>query len=86
MVWLAGYTLLMTMFSFCTQYCRARSVYLCSPALVQPFSYLTVVLGIIFDVFIYGADYNLMMVAGMCLTSVGLFSKLILLKCMSNHD
>ena len=76
MIW----TVLMVAFSFLTQYFRAKSLFLCSPALVQPFSYLTVIMGILFDILFLGSSYDILMVLGVVMTSIGLFSKLILLK------
>ena len=70
----------MTLFAFTTQYLRVKTFYLTSPAMVLPFSYFTVLLGLVVDILFYGAEYNLLMILGISLTSIGLFSKLIVLK------
>ena len=45
----------------------------------MPFGYFSVVLGMILDVFLFNAKYNAIMVVGMVMASIGLFSKFILL-------
>ena len=68
----------MTVLAFITTYLRVKAFYLSSPALVLPFGYVTVVLGMSIDILVLDADYNLITILGMALTSTGLFSKLIL--------
>ena len=77
---MAVYISLMTVMAFCTTYLRVKTFYLTSPAMVLPFSYFTVLLGLAVDIFWYEAEYNLFMILGIGLTSMGLFSKLIALK------
>ena len=79
--WLLFCVISMVLFSFLTQYTRALSVRSCSPALVQPFSYLTVILGMGLDYIFLDTDYNLLMTIGVLLASLGLFTKLIMLRC-----
>lgn len=67
-------------FAFSAQYLRVRSIYLCSPALVMPFNYVTVILGVAIDLLVFGSHYNGPIVLGMILASLGLFSKFVLLK------
>lgn len=71
---------LLVILAFTAQYLRVRSIYLCAPALVMPFNYLTVLLGVLIDTVIFGLHYNGYMVIGMVLASLGLFSKFALLK------
>lgn len=78
--------MLLVLFAFLTQYLQARAMYLCSPALILPFSYFTVILGLLIDVLVFDARYNWLMVIGMIMASVGLFSKFILLYLQSDQS
>ena len=71
--------LLMVIFSFSTQYFQMKAVFLCKPALVMPFSYFSVILGFVLDTLVFDAKYNGLMVVGMVMASVGLFSKFVAL-------
>lgn len=71
--------ILLVLFAFLTQYLQAKAMYLCSPALILPFSYFTVIMGLIIDVFVFNAKYNGLMIIGMIMASTGLFSKFLLL-------
>ena len=74
----------MFVFAYLAQYMRVRSVYMCSPALIMPFNYLTVIFGLLFDVLVFGAHYDWKSIIGMTLASAGLLSKFILLKFQGN--
>jgi drug/metabolite transporter (DMT)-like permease len=76
---LVGFMCLTVLFSYSSQYIRTWSVFMCSPALIQPFNYLGVVFGIIVDVLVFDIHYNLTTFLGVMLTSIGLFSKFLLL-------
>jgi drug/metabolite transporter (DMT)-like permease len=76
---LIAFMLLAVLLSYTSQYIRTWSVYMCSPALIQPFNYLGVVFGIIVDVVIFDISYNAITFVGVMLTSLGLFSKFLLL-------
>ena len=69
----------MVIFSFSTQYFQMKAVFLCKPALVMPFSYFSVILGFVLDTLVFDAKYNGLMVVGMVMASVGLFSKFVAL-------
>ncbi len=71
--------LLLVLFAFLTQYLQAKAMYMSTPALIMPFSYFSVIVGFIIDVFVLDAKYNLMKIIGMMLASFGLFSKFIVL-------
>ena len=71
--------ILMVIFSFSTQYFQAKAMFLCKPALVMPFSYFSVILGFVLDTLVFDAKYNGLMVIGMVMASVGLFSKFVAL-------
>lgn len=73
------FLLLLVTFAFATQFFQAKSVFLCSPALVMPFSYFSVIFGFVIDALIFNVKYNGLMVIGMVMASVGLFSKFIAL-------
>ena len=70
----------MCIFAYLTQLFRTKRIYLCSPALVMPFNYLNVILGLIVDILVFNAHYNWIIVLGMILASAGLLSKFIILK------
>lgn len=69
----------MVLFAFLTQFCLARATFMCSPALVMPFSYVSVIAGFIIDILLFDAQYGWVMILGMCMASIGLFSKFIAL-------
>lgn len=73
------FVLLMVMFAFFTQYLFAVALYLCSPALITPFSYFSVIVGFLIDLVVFDAQYNALKVIGMCMASLGLFSKFVTL-------
>lgn len=71
--------IILVIVSFLVQLLQTKALYLSSPALIMPFGYFSVVLGMILDVFLFNAKYNAIMVVGMVMASIGLFSKFILL-------
>jgi drug/metabolite transporter (DMT)-like permease len=66
--------------AFLAQYFKVKSVYMCSPALIMPFNYLTVILGLLIDLIVFDSHYNWMIIMGMALASCGLLSKFIMIK------
>lgn len=66
--------------AFLGQYFKVKSVYMCSPALIMPFNYLTVILGLLIDLVVFDSHYNWMIIMGMALASCGLLSKFIMIK------
>jgi hypothetical protein len=70
----------MSLFAYLAQWFRVKSIFLCTPALVLPFNYLNVILGLLVDILIFNSHYNWIIIVGMGLSSAGLFSKFILLK------
>jgi drug/metabolite transporter (DMT)-like permease len=69
----------MVIFAFGAQFLQTKAMFLCSsPALILPFSYVSVIFALLLDVFVFGAVYNGLMVIGMAMASVGLFTKFIL--------
>lgn len=70
----------LVLFAFGTQFLQTKAMYLCSsPALILPFSYVSVIFGLVMDVFIFDSKYNGLMIVGMIMASAGLLSKFILL-------
>lgn len=74
-----GYLVAMVVAAFLTQLFQTKSIFLCPPALIMPFNYVSVIVGLLIDVFVLGATYNWLMVVGLIMASAGLFSKFILL-------
>lgn len=66
--------------AFISHYTRVKSVYLIKPSYVTPFSYVSVITGMMVDVIIFKSDYNLLMIVGAIFTSCGLLIKLIVEK------
>jgi hypothetical protein len=62
-----------------TQYFLAKAAYLCSPALIMPFSYISVIVGFVIDILLFDAQYTWLMMIGMVMASIGLFSKFVAL-------
>lgn len=73
------YICLFVAFSFLLQISIAKALYLSSPAVVMPFSYVSVIFGLVIDLVIYDAKYNWLMIIGMVMASGGLFTKFIML-------
>jgi drug/metabolite transporter (DMT)-like permease len=74
------YCLCLTAFAFGCQYLATKAMFLCSsPALISPFSYVSVIFAMLFDLFFYKAVYNWITVTGMIMSSMGLLTKFILL-------
>lgn len=71
--------MLVVLFAFLTQYLQAKAMYLCSPALIMPFSYFSVIVGFLIDLLVFEAKYNGIMMIGMVMASFGLFSKFVVL-------
>jgi drug/metabolite transporter (DMT)-like permease len=72
--------LCIVLFAFGTQFLQTKAMFICSsPALVLPFSYVSVIFGLLLDVLIFDAVYNGLMIVGMIMASAGLFTKFILL-------
>jgi hypothetical protein len=70
----------MTIFAFGCQFLQTKAMFLCSsPALILPFSYVSVIFALLIDVIVFNAIYNYLMIIGMIMSSAGLFSKFILL-------
>lgn len=69
----------MITFAFASQYLKAKSVYMCSPALVMPFSYLSVIIGLILDIWIFRSHYDYFAIIGMILSCLGLLSKFVMI-------
>ena len=69
----------MVLFAFLTQYLLAVALYMCSPALITPFSYFSVITGFLIDLLIFHAQYDKLKIIGMCMASFGLFSKFVAL-------
>lgn len=66
-----------TFLSFLTQYFRIRSMYLAKPSKTMPFQYVSVVVGMLIDIFIFGSEYDIYMIMGAILTSCGLLAKIV---------
>lgn len=72
--------LCIVLFAFGTQFLQTKAMFICSsPALVLPFSYVSVIFGLLLDVVVFDAKYNGLMVVGLIMASAGLFTKFILL-------
>lgn len=69
----------MITFAFVSQYLKAKSVYMCSPALVMPFSYLSVIVGLALDIWIFKSHYDTLTIVGMVLSCFGLLSKFVMI-------
>ena len=69
----------MVVFALFNQFFRTKAIYLCTPALVLPFNYLTIIFGVFLDIFFFGETYGGLKLFGILLASFGLFSKFILL-------
>ena len=65
-------------FDYTADYFRARSLFLALPSKVIPFNYFGIILGIIYDVAIFGHTSDWIQIVGMFLTSIGLLSNVIL--------
>lgn len=72
------YVCLFVAFSFMLQIFVAKAMYLSSPAVIMPFSYVSVIFGLVIDLIIYDAQYNGLMIVGMIMASGGLFTKFIM--------
>lgn len=48
-----GLLIVFTMLAFVVQYSRVRSMYLAKPSKIMPFQYVSVVFGMLIDVFIF---------------------------------
>lgn len=80
------YFLFCCLFAFLNQFYRAKAIFLCSPALVLPFNYLTVIFGVFVDIVFFDSSYSALKIFGMILASFGLFSKFILLYIQNNKE
>lgn len=75
------YFVLMIIFAFVSHYLKTISFYMCYPAIVLPFNYLTIIFGLIIDLLVFSSkSYNILIVLGMILAGCGLFSKFLLLR------
>jgi hypothetical protein len=71
----------MLVFAMGAQYTRAKAYFMCYPALVMPFNFLTIIFGLLIDILVFDSKkYNITIIIGMALASLGLFSKFIILK------
>lgn len=72
---------LLILFAFGANYLKTISFFLCYPAIVLPFNYLTIIFGLIIDLLVFSSkSYNILIVLGMILAGCGLFSKFLLLR------
>lgn len=60
---------------YVTQLTRVLSTFHLKPSLVMPLSYVTVIVGMIVDITVFSANYNVYMILGAILTSCGLLTK-----------
>lgn len=65
-------------FALLTQYMIFSSMSLKKPSYIMPFGYLTVICSFFTDMYFFGSSFDTLSVIGMCLTSAGLFSKLLI--------
>lgn len=72
--------LLLVLFAFLTQFTQAKAMYMCTPALLMPFSYVSVIFGFLIDLIVFDAKYNGLKIIGMIMASFGLFSKFLVLE------
>lgn len=75
------YVILMVIFAFASDYLRTISYFMCYPAIVLPFNYITIIFGVIIDLLVFEIkNYNFLIILGMLLSACGLFSKFLLLR------
>ena len=63
-----------------SQFSEIKAATLNRPSATMPFSYISVIVGMLVDVLVFSSEYNGLMVLGALMTSMGLFSKLIIEK------
>jgi drug/metabolite transporter (DMT)-like permease len=76
----------MVLLGFMAQYFLAKATFLCSPALIMPFSYISVIIGFVIDILLFDAQYTWLMMIGMIMACIGLFSKFVALYLVKNTN